>query len=777
MVKLDLSKFKHVSSDDKSTRLKHEDGHFLVLAHKALNKNSKAQLSALSKIPAEAQTATQSNEADNRMPMADGGEADSKDKGILNTIADTAKKVMTPGTVEQETEKPDTPSGKYYYTSDVKYKDGGPVKGTLVGDKVREIGDQINKALHTGEITQEGQKPPEQPEVEVNKDMRRGLTTPKENQEYAKGGEVCHACGGKVHPKMYANPTEQVSQDDSAPDMTAQVVPNYKDPMQTPVPKEVQKTMPKQITDEDRLKQIYQDKMMGMNAGSPYLAGKGILPGDNDQAFGPNGEPPKEVNSDVLQKSQIALSQEQSQNAAQAASTQQSIIAQNQARSQFGLPPLPVPDIPNGPQVPGSDLSPVPNTITGKPESSSPVQPDDISKGMTDAYGMMQKGYDKRLTGIKEQAEAQGAQGLAEANILQQAQKSQTDAKAAYQQHFNELNQERQAHIADIQNGYIDPNKYWTGDSQGNGGHSRVATAIGMILAGFNPTNRPNAAIELLKHQMEMNIDAQKQNLGAKQNLLTANLAQFHNIKDATDMTRMMQSDIVSNQLLQAAATAKTPMAAAAAKQAAGQLQMDMAPKFQEFAMRRAMMGLANGNNPDAAQHVLGYMRMFNPEVAKEMESRLVPGTGMASVPVPPAVRDEIVAHQKLQQIGQDTLDYARTHTNIVPGTPEYNIGVQKAMILQQAIREGLLGTVFRESEKPLLSKFVDDNPAGAFKTLSAEPKIRTILESNVMQLNTLKKNYGLPTQEQQSSSQPQYKTVNGVKYMRGPKGEAVRVK
>lgn len=48
-VKLDLSKFKHVSSDHKTTRLKHEDGHFLVLSHKNLGKDGQDQLAALAK--------------------------------------------------------------------------------------------------------------------------------------------------------------------------------------------------------------------------------------------------------------------------------------------------------------------------------------------------------------------------------------------------------------------------------------------------------------------------------------------------------------------------------------------------------------------------------------------------------------------------------------------------------------------------------------------------------------------------------------------------------
>ncbi len=48
-IKLDLSKFKHVSSDDKSTTLEHKDGHRLCLAHGGLSDANRAQLQALAK--------------------------------------------------------------------------------------------------------------------------------------------------------------------------------------------------------------------------------------------------------------------------------------------------------------------------------------------------------------------------------------------------------------------------------------------------------------------------------------------------------------------------------------------------------------------------------------------------------------------------------------------------------------------------------------------------------------------------------------------------------
>ena len=82
-IKLDLSKFKHISSDDKSTTLEHKDGHRLCLAHGGLSKDNKKQLEALAK-------AAKSEEP---VKMAEGGKPEKgfleKAGEALDSIADS----------------------------------------------------------------------------------------------------------------------------------------------------------------------------------------------------------------------------------------------------------------------------------------------------------------------------------------------------------------------------------------------------------------------------------------------------------------------------------------------------------------------------------------------------------------------------------------------------------------------------------------------------------------------------------------------------------------
>ena len=405
-----------------------------------------------------------------------------------------------------------------------------------------------------------------------------------------------------------------------------------------------------------------------------------------------------------------------------------------------------------------AETSVMPQTPTSVP-TQMPQHKAGPADNLDDTEHLMQAGYNSKMAGIQAEATAKGALGKDQAILIDKNMKDQQDAVISFKQHYDDLEKERQGHMADIRAGYINPDKYWTGDENGNGSHSRIMTGIGMILAGFNPSDKPNAAIDFLKHQMDANLDAQKQNLNSKQNLLAENLKQFGNLKDATMMTKVMQSDILSNKLMQAAATATNPMAQAEAQKASGQLQLEAAPIMQQFAIRRAMMGLANndGNssNTGPQEQMISYLRMTNPEMAKEMESRLLPGIGMAKVPLTPAVRDQITSHQKLQDSANDLMTYSKTHSNILPGTPEYNFGVTKAMAFQQMVREGLLGTVFRESEKPLLEKFVNENPAGALKAFSTQPQLKAIMQSNLMSLNAVKQSNGLPVAAPQAQANP----------------------
>jgi hypothetical protein len=756
-IKLDLSQFKHKSSDKDSTTLVHDKlGHSITLSHKTLTPENQKQLQALSKMSANSQTPLQADDAKHQTPryanggripdtwkpkakkMADGGDVtddtqtppQALDPNAPQATLQTATQpdlsanmnnFYTPEQIEQQKRMADL----YNLSPEMMHQAMAAAVGSMgvVGEGAAEADSAAEglaalegKAAPNGKLVQIPGKAPKPWEPGGTPNWKPGQNGTG-IQVKAKGGAVQRYAGGTDYVEPGTDKSEPFKEELNAldtPPAALQSDPTNSQGLYTTDP---QTAMPainqaynrgKENAVEDR-KQRYLEPFNITGETDPKAAELRALNDVNNE----------QLDTEKTKQQQALMDQK---------------IAAKKAELGLGSPAAQMTPTTSG------------EAVTGETPREQAAPPQDPS--LDPSAGVMQ-GYQNQMTGVQNEATAKGKLGEAQANIINQQVSDQNAARAAFQQHYNELDKERQAHIADIQNGYIDPNKYWTGDANGNGSHSKIAAGIGMLLAGFNPTGNPNAAVNFLKYQMDQNMEAQKSNLGAKQNLLNANLHQFGNLKDATEMTRLMQNDVLSHQLQSAAATAQNPMAKAQALQAVGQLQRDSAIAQQGFAMRRAMINMANdpnGQSPGAINQMIGLARVTNPEMAKDMESRYVPGVGMSpTTPIPSEVRQKLVGFQNLDKQANDLYNFTKTHSTIVPGTPDYNVGAQKALVLQSAIREGQLGTVYKAGEQPLLDKFVNSNPAGAFKMIQTEPQLKELIQSNGRQMDVLKRSYGLP--------------------------------
>lgn len=325
---------------------------------------------------------------------------------------------------------------------------------------------------------------------------------------------------------------------------------------------------------------IYNSWVSGGNAQAP----------NKDQSFGPNGEAPNNFSAPAWKVAEEKYAQQQ-QSALEG--QQQAIIGaqeQNKARVAAGLPPI---DVPNAPQAPqgspqGGGLQ-QPQGIA--PQPGQPPQDPYGNQAYSDAYV---KGLNEQKAGLAGQAAAEGQVGTEQAATLHRQVQNQMDVASDYKQHYQALDQERADFMHDIQEQHIDPNHYL--NSQGTA--QRISTSIGLILGGMGAglTGGPNYPMQALQANIDRDIAAQQAELGKKESLLSANFKQFGNLRDATDMTRVMQNDIVSNQLKESAAKSADPAAKARALQAAGALDMQAAPVLSQIAMRKSLMnGAAQG--------------------------------------------------------------------------------------------------------------------------------------------------------------------------------------
>jgi hypothetical protein len=247
-------------------------------------------------------------------------------------------------------------------------------------------------------------------------------------------------------------------------------------------------------------------------------------------------------------------------------------------------------------------------------------------QGGSDQFGVgaqqaaFEQGLKEQKAGIFGEAAAAKQLGQAQAELLKNQVEQQRQAKQDYEDHFNLLNEERKSFVHDLQNQHIDPNHYWQNKSTGG----KIATAIGLILGGLGggmQGNGGNAALDFLNHNINRDIESQKANLDKSNSLLRANMQQFGNLKDATDMTRAMQMDLVSNQLKQAAAQAADPMAKAKALQAAGALDAQSAPIIAQMAMRKSLLAGMKRGQVDANKIVEFFVpEGSRPAAKKELE-------------------------------------------------------------------------------------------------------------------------------------------------------------
>lgn len=117
--------------------------------------------------------------------------------------------------------------------------------------------------------------------------------------------------------------------------------------------------------------------------------------------------------------------------------------------------------------------------------------------------------------------------------------------------HTQNLIEDHQKLMNDYAAGHIDPGRVINNMSTG----SKIGTAIGLIIGGMGSgiTHQPNLAYEMLNNEINNDIKAQTDEMGKKQNLMTANMQQFRNVQDAQQATRANKLGIIDLEMKKAA--------------------------------------------------------------------------------------------------------------------------------------------------------------------------------------------------------------------------------
>lgn len=182
----------------------------------------------------------------------------------------------------------------------------------------------------------------------------------------------------------------------------------------------------------------------------------------------------------------------------------------------------------------------------------------------------MESSFEDMRKSLKAQAQNQSDLAKQEANIYGGLMKQQAAARNKYEQQIGDAEKEHAALMKDYQESKIDPQRFMGKMDTG----AKVATAIGLILGGMHVEGGENQAAKYLQDQINADIEAQKADLGKKENLLAYNLKQTGNLKDAYQLTQANMLGMAEMQLKQAALRAQNPIQAEQANMEAAKLNM-----------------------------------------------------------------------------------------------------------------------------------------------------------------------------------------------------------
>lgn len=356
--------------------------------------------------------------------------------------------------------------------------------------------------------------------------------------------------------------------------------------------------------------------------------------------------------------------------------------------------------------------------------------------------------YQQQSQAIKGMGDEQSKLAKNQENIYKSQITAQQDLMNQFKAHSDQLANDRKSLMDDIKNSHIDPNRYLGSMDTGR----RIMTSIGLALSGMG--NNPTQVSDFLNKQIDRDIEAQKAELGKKQTLLDANFKEYGNMKDAMAMTRIQMMDIANDRMQAAAAKSNSAEAKLKAQQIGGQLDQGASQAMQQMAMNRMLMSGGQGSTDEhgiPSDQYMNALRVMKPEMAKDLEGRIVPGVGVAKIPVPNDSRQTMIAKQTLAQQAQDFYDWAKKHSGDL--SPEsINTGKTKAAELQSLYRNAINGGVFKKGEQDFIDQIIDSDPTKFFNNIRVLPKLKEVMDSNNKQLNILKKAYQLP----ESDGKPQ---------------------
>lgn len=361
-------------------------------------------------------------------------------------------------------------------------------------------------------------------------------------------------------------------------------------------------------------------------------------------------------------------------------------------------------------------------------------------------------------------------QNPATADPYQQYQKNMLDTNQLMHNEANKF-------FSDVDQGHVQPK------TMGQLFHDKslpgkIGTLFGLIVAGGGAglTHQDNAVLTTMQKEINNDLQAQEQNQKNRNNIMQINgqnLMQLANSGKIGADTRQMQIAMskaqanyyLYNQLAQQAGNLSNPQQAQKAQQTLAlmrtAMQNDNASAFAQAAGANALGQMLRGGGNTAAMKT----GLYGPEITEygqDVESKKVPGYGIAALPVPKDARDTLTSLDRFDASLGHLQNLMKAHTGTTDWTkyPEADTAAREAQQAYTTVR----GAVPSYAGDAQLNKIITGgkNPLSILSYLQGNPgRIDEIKKANAIQRNSITNQYQLPIKK----SAPKQKT-------QGPSGE-----
>lgn len=573
-----LSKFKKVASDAKTTTLRHPDGHSFTIAHNAVSPEVRKQLKELEMHGDSKKQSNPKLEESKKLPHYADGTGDVKPKDDVpnpdpKKAADFEKGFNSSGVP--------SPSGAWQnIKSGLGFADGGNVDTEAVADAAldrRPPAPVRSQAQQEAELDYPpaAKQPPLSPELAAIGPQPTTLL-PGESQAMFRGRREAwdqayqratvpnydQFYGVEFTGKPYAPPAPKETHQEKMQGLQkgagyadgGSIKPHYADGTGDVSSSSTQDTPDQIVQDASTQQPQQQDVQL-----SPELQAKraaynnqvqtmSVIPGDPDeqqriktQQFGPNGEPPANFNTIAWNDAQNKYQDAQKAEMAVKQAATDKIKQDNVAKMAAGLSPTPI----------TSD-----NAASGAPDVSTPPGAPDNSPTVPEGSGAVAPSPgDKELAQLQARNSAvnsaiPGRQNAPAAPIApgkpgSNPQDTMKVVQASHQMSYDALMKERKGVFDKLAN--TDATAPSIGKMFSDASFLGKIGMVASLLAGGR------VSLAIYQGMVDSELNAQKQNLGKNENLLANNLATMGNIKDAVALSKININDQVMHKMVQLA--------------------------------------------------------------------------------------------------------------------------------------------------------------------------------------------------------------------------------